>query len=103
MLPARGSGGHSGVTPIALHPLLAAAYPVLFLFAQNVAEQVTLQPLWLPLIAGVAGGAAALLIGRVIARDWLRGALLATLALALFFSFGHAWNALGGCSASVAG
>jgi hypothetical protein len=95
MLPARGSGGQRGIPPLALHPLLAAAYPVLFLFAQNVAEQVTLQPLWLPLIAGVAGGAAALLIGRVIARDWLRGALLATLALALFFSFGHAWNGLG--------
>ena len=95
MLPARGSGGHSGVTPIALHPLLAAAYPVLFLFAQNVAEQVTLQPLWIPLLASVAAGVAALLIGRFAAGDWLRGALLATLVLALFFSFGHAWNALG--------
>jgi hypothetical protein len=80
---------------MALHPLLAAAYPVLFLFAQNVADQVTLQPLWVPLLAAVAAGAAALLIGRVLAGDWLRGALLATLALALFFSFGHAWNALG--------
>ena len=95
MLPARGSGGHSGVPPIALHPLLAAAYPVVFLFAQNVAEQVTLQPLWLPLVAAVLAGAVALLIGRIVAGDWLRGALLATLALALFFSFGHAWNGLG--------
>ena len=95
MLPARGSGGHSGIPPVALHPLLAAAYPVLFLFAQNVAEQVTLQPLWIPLVAAVAGGALALLIGRVVTGDWLRGALLATLALALFFSFGHAWNELG--------
>jgi hypothetical protein len=95
MLTARGSGGHSGIPPLALHPLLAAAYPVLFLFAQNVAEQVTLQPLWIPLVAALAAGAVALLLGRALTGDWLRGALLATLALALFFSFGHAWNALG--------
>ncbi|HUF06558.1 MAG TPA: sulfatase-like hydrolase/transferase [Candidatus Binatia bacterium] len=95
MLPARGRGGQSGITPLALHPLLAAAYPVGFLFAQNVAEQVTLQPLWLPLVASVAGGAAALVAGRLVTGDWLRGALLATLGLALFFSFGHVWNLVG--------
>ena len=27
--------------------------------------------------------------------DWMRGALLATLAAALFFSFGHAWFLVG--------
>jgi len=42
-------GGQSRTGLLALHPLLAAAYPVLFLFAQNAAEQVTLQPLWAPL------------------------------------------------------
>ena len=71
MLPARGSGGHSPIPPLALHPLLAAAYPVLFLFAQNVAEQVTLQPLWIPLVASLGAGAAALLLGRALAGDWL--------------------------------
>src|SRR5688572_26582379 len=95
MLPARGGGGQSRIKPLALHPLLAAAYPVLFLFAQNVAEQVTLQPLWIPLGAAIIGGAVALLIGRVVLGDWLRGALLATFALTLFFSFGHVWNLVG--------
>lgn len=92
MLPARGGGGQSRIRPLALHPLLAAAYPVLFLFAQNVAEQVTLQPLWIPLGSSIIGGGAALLIGRLVLGDWLRGALLATFALALFFTFGHVWN-----------
>ena len=95
MLTARRRGGQSSISPLALHPLLAAAYPVLFLFAQNVAEQVTLRPLWIPLAASIAGGAVALLLGRLIAGDWPRGALLATFAIILFFSFGHAWNLLG--------
>jgi Sulfatase len=95
MLPARGGGGQSRIRLLALHPLLAAAYPVLFLFAQNAAEQVTLQPLWVPLAASLIGGAVALLIGRLLLGDWLRGALLATFVLTLFFSFGHVWNLVG--------
>ncbi len=95
MLPARGGGGQSRIRPLALHSLLAAAYPVLFLFAQNVAEQVTLQPLWLPLGASIIGGALALGVGRLVLGDWLRGALLATFTLTLFFSFGHVWNLVG--------
>lgn len=95
MLPARGGGGQSRIRPLALHPLLAAAYPVLFLFAQNVAEQVTLQPLWMPLAASLLGASIALLVGRLVLGDWLRGALLATFALTLFFSFGHVWNLVG--------
>ena len=39
-------------TALPIHPLLAAAYPVVFLFAINAAEQVTLAPLWLPLAGG---------------------------------------------------
>ena len=95
MLTARGRGGQSSLVPFALHPVLAAAYPVVFLFAQNVADQVTLGPLWLPLAGAVVGGAAALVAGRLVTGDWLRGALLATLAIALFFSFGHVWNLVG--------
>ena len=58
MLPARRGGGQSSFTPVALHPLLAAAYPVVFLFAQNVAAQVTLRPFWIPLAASIQATAA---------------------------------------------
>ncbi|MDQ2689129.1 MAG: LTA synthase family protein [Chloroflexota bacterium] len=95
MLTARTRGGQLRMMPLAILPLLAAAYPVLFLFAQNVAEQVTLQPLWLPLGASVLGGVAALLVGRAVLGEWPRGALMASFAIALFFTFGHAWNLLG--------
>jgi hypothetical protein len=79
----------------ALHPVLIAAFPVLFLFAQNAEQQVTLAPLWLPLLVCTAAGVGALLVFAGIMRDWQRGALLASLLLALFFSFGHVWNLVG--------
>jgi hypothetical protein len=78
-----------------LHPVLVAAYPVLFLFAENAEQQVTLTPLWLPLLVCSAAGLAALLVLAGLLRDWQRGALLASLLLILFFSFGHAWNLVG--------
>jgi len=81
---------------VPLHPVLVAAFPVLFLFAENAEEQVTLAPLWLPLIVCVAAGMVTLLVLGAALRDWQRAALLASLLLALFFSFGHAWNVLGG-------
>jgi hypothetical protein len=99
MLYAEGQGGHRGRidwSALPIHPLLAAAYPVVFLFATNVAEQVTLEPLWGPL--GLAVGAAAILLAAatLVLRNWHRAALLTTVLVAGFFWYGHAWNAVSG-------
>lgn len=82
-------------TALPIHPLLAAAYPVVFLFAANAADQVTLAPLWLPL--GVAVAAAALLVVdlRLITGEWHRAALVATVLVIGFFGYGHVWNVVG--------
>lgn len=80
------------MTAVPVHPALVAAYPVIYLFAANAAGQVTLDPLWVPLGISLAIGVAALVVGLALTRDLRRGALLATVALALFFSFGHVWN-----------
>lgn len=80
-------------TLVPLHPILAAAYPVIFLFALNVAEQVTLAPLWLPLGLATAGAAAILAILGLLLRSWQRAALLTTILAAGFFGYGHAWVA----------
>jgi hypothetical protein len=69
-----------------------AAFPVLFLFAENVEQQVTLEPLWAPLAICLGGAGAVLLLCAAVRREWLRAGLMATAVLALFFSFGHAWN-----------
>ena len=78
-----------------IHPILVAVYPVVYLFAANAATQVTLDPVWIPLALSVLIGAAAYVAAVLIIRDVVRGALLASLFLALFYSFGHVWNVVG--------
>jgi hypothetical protein len=83
-------------TALPIHPLLVAAYPVVFLFAANAAEQVGLDPLWRPLAMAVGGALVALVVLFVIVRDWSRAALLTTVLVIGFFGYGHAWNAASG-------
>jgi Sulfatase len=78
--------------PAPIHPLLLAAFPVLFLFAENSVQQVTLDPLWQPLILTLLGTAAVWLLASAVLRDPRRGAFLTSVLVALFFSFGHVWT-----------
>ena len=82
------------IPDLPLHPLLAAAYPVLFLFATNAAEQVTVEPLWRPLALSLGAAAIVLLDLRLIVGDWHRAALLTTVLVIGFFGYGHVWNAV---------
>ena len=43
-------------TAIPIHPVLLAAFAVLFLFAENIADQLVLDPIWTPLAFSVIGG-----------------------------------------------
>ena len=79
-----------------IHPLLAAAYPVVFLFAINAAEQVSLDPLWVPLAAAVGAALLGLVLLGAVVRDWHRAGLMATVLVIGFFGYGHAWNAVSG-------
>lgn len=78
-----------------IHPLLAAAYPVVFLFAANAADQVTLDPLWPPLFVAVAVATIALGALWALLRDPWRAGLVVTVLVTLFFWYGHAWNLAG--------
>lgn len=78
----------------AIHPLLFAAYPVLFLFAANIREQVTIDIIFGPLAVVLATTVIALAVHWLLVRDPVRAGLLTSLAVVLFFSYGHAWNAL---------
>jgi len=79
-----------------IHPLLAAAYPVVFLFATNAADQVTLRPIWAPLGMAMGGALVVLAAATLVMRDWHRAALLTTILVVAFFGYGHAWNAAAG-------
>ena len=72
-----------------LHPLLFAAYPVLFLFAANIREQLSLEPMFGPLLLATGGTVVVLLVLRLVFRDWLRAGLATSVIVGLFFSYGH--------------
>jgi hypothetical protein len=81
----------AGWTAAPVHPVLFAAFPVLFLFAENAADQLVIDPMWGPLAVAIGGATAVLVASVGVTRDVVRGGLLASLLIALFFSFGHVW------------
>jgi hypothetical protein len=82
------------VRPLPFHTLLLGAYPVLFLFAENLAE-VQLRDVIPPLGRGVIL-AATLLLGAALAlRDLRRGALVASALLVAWYGYGHVAGLLG--------
>ena len=84
-----------------VHPLLAAAYPVVFLFAANAADQVTLEPLWPPLFQAVASAAVVFAVLLRILRDPWRAGLSTTVLMTLFFWYGHVWILVGGSGSQL--
>jgi len=84
----------------ALHPLLYAAFPVLFLFAQNVRDMPH-RDLYLPLAAVIVGAAALTALFALVLRSLHKGALFTTLAVLLFFSFGHVHSLIPSFSISL--
>lgn len=82
-----------------LHPFAVASFPVLFLFAANIREQLSLAPLWEPLavVLGVAAVTlvAAMLVGRMVGVGADRAALAASLLIGLGLTYGHVWNLTG--------
>jgi hypothetical protein len=96
MLTRRSLGSQSDVAALPLYPLLAAAYPVVFLFAANATEQISMAPLWVPLAVAVGGAAVVLAVLWAITRDPYRAGLMTTVLVIGFFGYGHAWNAAAG-------
>mgnify|MGYP000091253556 CR=1 FL=1 len=96
MLTRRRLPGQPDVGALPVHPLLAAAYPAVFLFAANAAEQFTLDPLWFPLGAAVGGTAVVLGLLWLLTRNAHVAGLLTTVLVIGFFGYGHAWNAAAG-------
>ena len=82
-----------------LHPFLVAAFPVVYLFAANVREQLSLEPLWMPLgvVIGVAAAVllAAVVVGHLLGASPARSSLVASLLMLLAMAYGHAWNLVG--------
>ncbi|MBI4728329.1 MAG: hypothetical protein HY775_02320 [Acidobacteria bacterium] len=88
------AAGRLGARPWgAVHPLLLAAFPVLSLFAANLGE-VTFEQVRVPLAASVVAAAVLLLAAWSILRDLRRAALVVSIAVTLFFSYGRVFEPL---------
>ena len=74
--------------PVVFHPLLFAAFPVLFLYAHNI-SQTAAGEVWLPLAIAVS---AALVLWAILSRvvhSLAKAGLATAIFLALFFSYGR--------------
>lgn len=76
-----------------LHPLFFAAYPVLALVGININE-VEPAVLWRPLLVLLLSATVLLVLFGLVARDRHRAALLLTIFIFLFFTYGHAYGYL---------
>ncbi len=85
-----------GRKPIVIHPLLFAAWPIIFLFSHNRSESIGFQQVLLPL--GVSLAVSLIFWGllNLAYRNAPKSALVVSLMVLLFFSFGHFHAALGG-------
>ena len=82
------------------HVLLLSAYPILALLAHNATEVAPTVAL-LPLAISAASAGILLLVLYVLLRNWQRAALVTTILLILFFSYGHIYSLLKGIHISV--
>jgi len=80
---------------VPLHPFLFAMYPILALLAFNISE-VDYSSGVRPLILSILATGILILIFYLIYRDWKRTALISTIILILFFSYGHIYISLKG-------
>lgn len=76
------------IRPVPVHTLLFAAYPILFLFAQNTAE-VVLRDVVPPLGRAVLAAATIGMFAAIVLRDLRRGALIGSALVIGWSAYGH--------------
>ena len=80
-------------TPLVIYPFLFAAFPIIFLYAYNIAETDFRQTL-LPLVLSLAGASILWFLLLLILRDKFKAGLSTFLFLVLFFSYGRVYQSL---------
>lgn len=78
---------------IVLHPFLIAAYPVIALLAHNIEEIKPVVALR-ALVISISASVLIYLLLRTLLKDAYKSAVITTLVLILFFSYGHIYNYL---------
>jgi hypothetical protein len=93
MTPADHRGGPISRYP--LHPLLFAAYAILFLYSENLAD-VLLVDAVAPLARAVAEASVVFIVAAIVLRSIRRGAVVASALVVARYGFGHAAAVLAG-------
>jgi len=73
---------------LVIHPYLFAVFPIIFLFAYNI-DEVPATDLILPMLAAIIGTLILFLLLRLITKNSNKAAIVTSLLLILFFSYGH--------------
>ena len=73
---------------LVIHPLLFAAFPILFLFSHNIDEVMT-KDLVLPILVSMSIAAILLVLFKFITNSYEKGGIITAAFLMLFFSYGH--------------
>jgi hypothetical protein len=89
--PAKESDRKRGLV---VHPLLFGAFPILYLYAHNIQEGVSLGDLLRSLAAVVGATVVLLAVGRLAVRDLRKAGLIVSALVLLFFSYGHVYLAV---------
>lgn len=76
---------------VPFHPLLMAIYPIIFLVSQNPSE-CSLADAVVPAAISIAGAGLIWLLLKVLLKDAHRSALIVSIGLLMFFSYGHVYN-----------
>jgi hypothetical protein len=79
--------------PVVFYPLLFAAFPILFLYANNISETSASQ-IWLPIVISVAAALVLWAILSLILRSLAKAGLATAIFLVFFFSYGRLYDVL---------
>ena len=74
-----------------IHPFLFAIYPILFIFSHNI-EQVYYIQILLPLTIVLGSTLLLLLLARLISNNYIKVAIIISVSIILFFSYGHIYE-----------
>ena len=78
-----------------LYPFLLAIYPILFIYSNNL-DEVFLVEILLPCLISLLATLTIFLIFKFVFKDIYKSALLTTIVLIIFFTFGHVFTLIEG-------
>jgi hypothetical protein len=76
-----------------LYPFFLVLYPLLALLEFNIGE-VAVQVVWRPLLIVVAAALIVIVLLYLLLRDWHRAAVITSIMILLFFTYGHVYSYL---------